>query len=51
MQDAFARFLGIELLEMADRTYVMESDQVVLGGAADELACDERVQTAYLGRV
>jgi branched-chain amino acid transport system ATP-binding protein len=37
-------------LELADRAYVMESGQVVLGGAADELACDERVQTAYLGK-
>jgi branched-chain amino acid transport system ATP-binding protein len=37
-------------LDLADRAYVMESGQVVLGGAADELACDERVQTAYLGK-
>jgi branched-chain amino acid transport system ATP-binding protein len=38
-------------LDLADRAYVMESGQVVLEGAADELACDERVQTAYLGKV
>jgi branched-chain amino acid transport system ATP-binding protein len=37
-------------LELADRAYVMESGRVVLEGAADELACDERVQTAYLGK-
>jgi branched-chain amino acid transport system ATP-binding protein len=37
-------------LELADRAYVMESGQVVLEGAAGELACDERVQTAYLGK-
>jgi ABC-type branched-subunit amino acid transport system ATPase component len=28
----------------------MESGRVVLEGVADELACDERVQTAYLGK-
>jgi branched-chain amino acid transport system ATP-binding protein len=38
-------------LDLADRAYVMESGRVVLEGAADELACDERVQTAYLGKV
>jgi branched-chain amino acid transport system ATP-binding protein len=38
-------------LELADRAYVLESGQVVLGGTADELACDERVQTAYLGKM
>jgi branched-chain amino acid transport system ATP-binding protein len=37
-------------LELADRAYVMESGQVVLEGAAAQLAADERVQTAYLGR-
>lgn len=37
-------------LELADRAYVMESGQVVLEGMAAELAADERVQTAYLGR-
>ena len=37
-------------LDLADRAYVLESGQVVLGGTADELVCDERVQTAYLGR-
>ena len=38
-------------LDLADRAYVMESGQVMLHGNADELACDERVQTAYLGKV
>jgi branched-chain amino acid transport system ATP-binding protein len=37
-------------LDLADRAYVMESGRVVLEGAAGELACDERVQTAYLGK-
>jgi branched-chain amino acid transport system ATP-binding protein len=37
-------------LDLADRAYVMESGQVVLEGAAAQLAADERVQTAYLGR-
>jgi branched-chain amino acid transport system ATP-binding protein len=37
-------------LELADRAYVLESGQVVLGGKAAELTADERVQTAYLGR-
>ncbi len=36
-------------LGLADRAYVMESGQVVLEGRAAELACDERVQRAYLG--
>jgi branched-chain amino acid transport system ATP-binding protein len=37
-------------LELADRAYVMESGQVVAEGPAAELARDERVQIAYLGR-
>ena len=37
-------------LELADRAYVMESGQVVAEGPAVELARDERVQIAYLGR-
>jgi branched-chain amino acid transport system ATP-binding protein len=37
-------------LELADRAYVMESGEVILEGPADELAADERVQAAYLGR-
>jgi len=37
-------------LELADRAYVMESGQVVAEGPAAELARDERVQVAYLGR-
>jgi branched-chain amino acid transport system ATP-binding protein len=37
-------------LDLADRAYVMESGRVVLEGAAGDLACDERVQTAYLGK-
>jgi branched-chain amino acid transport system ATP-binding protein len=39
------------VLELADRAYVMESGQIVLEGPASELAADERVQRAYLGRV
>jgi branched-chain amino acid transport system ATP-binding protein len=38
------------VLELADRAYVMESGQVMLEGTAAELAADERVQRAYLGR-
>jgi len=37
-------------LELADRAYVMESGQVVMEGKAAELAEDERMQTAYLGK-
>ena len=37
-------------LDLADRAYVMESGRVVLAGQASELAIDERVQKAYLGR-
>jgi len=37
-------------LDLADRAYVMESGQVVAEGTADQLAADERVQRAYLGR-
>jgi branched-chain amino acid transport system ATP-binding protein len=38
-------------LDLADRAYVMESGQVVVSGKADDLACDERVESAYLGKV
>jgi branched-chain amino acid transport system ATP-binding protein len=38
------------VLELADRAYVMESGHIVLEGPASELAADERVQRAYLGR-
>jgi branched-chain amino acid transport system ATP-binding protein len=37
-------------LELVDRGYVMESGRVVLEGAAADLASDERVQRAFLGR-
>lgn len=37
-------------LDLADRAYVMESGQVVAEGTAEQLAADERVQRAYLGR-
>jgi len=37
-------------LDLADRAYVLESGQVVLAGPARDLAADERVQAAYLGR-
>jgi branched-chain amino acid transport system ATP-binding protein len=38
------------VLELADRAYVIESGQVIAKGSAAEVAADERVQTAYLGR-
>jgi branched-chain amino acid transport system ATP-binding protein len=37
-------------LELADRAYVLESGQVACEGKASELADDERVQKAYLGK-
>jgi ABC-type branched-chain amino acid transport systems, ATPase component len=37
-------------LALADRAYVMESGQVVLEGKSSDLAVDERVQKAYLGK-
>jgi branched-chain amino acid transport system ATP-binding protein len=37
-------------LELADRAYVLESGRVACEGAAKELAGDERVQKAYLGK-
>jgi branched-chain amino acid transport system ATP-binding protein len=37
-------------LSLADRAYVLESGQIVLNGKAAELATDERVQSAYLGK-
>jgi branched-chain amino acid transport system ATP-binding protein len=38
-----------QVLELADRAYVMESGSVVLEGTGSDLAADERVQSAYLG--
>jgi branched-chain amino acid transport system ATP-binding protein len=37
-------------LELADRAYVLESGQVAFAGKASDLANDERVQKAYLGK-
>ncbi len=37
-------------LELADRAYVLESGRVACEGSAKELASDERVQKAYLGK-
>jgi branched-chain amino acid transport system ATP-binding protein len=37
-------------LELADRAYVLESGRVACEGNAKELADDERVQKAYLGK-
>ncbi|MBN2083958.1 MAG: ABC transporter ATP-binding protein [Anaerolineales bacterium] len=37
-------------LELADRAYVLESGRVACEGKARELASDERVQKAYLGK-
>ena len=36
-------------LSIAHRAYVMETGEIVLSGKAAELACDARVQAAYLG--
>jgi branched-chain amino acid transport system ATP-binding protein len=36
-------------LRLADRAYVLETGRVVLSGAADALAEDDRVREAYLG--
>jgi branched-chain amino acid transport system ATP-binding protein len=38
-------------LALADRGYVMESGQIILDGIASDLAIDERIQKAYLGKV
>lgn len=38
-----------QVLDLADRAYVLESGSVALDGDANELAADERVQAAYLG--
>jgi len=38
-------------LGLADRAYVMESGQVILEGSSASLAADERMQTAYLGKI
>jgi branched-chain amino acid transport system ATP-binding protein len=37
-------------LALADRAYVMEEGQVVLEGKSSDLASDQRVQKAYLGK-
>jgi branched-chain amino acid transport system ATP-binding protein len=37
-------------LDLADRAYVLESGRVALEGPAKQLAGDERVQKAYLGK-
>jgi branched-chain amino acid transport system ATP-binding protein len=37
-------------LALADRAYVMESGRVALEGKSSDLAVDERVQKAYLGK-
>jgi branched-chain amino acid transport system ATP-binding protein len=38
-----------QVLDLADRAYVLESGSVVLEGTGRELKADERVQSAYLG--
>jgi branched-chain amino acid transport system ATP-binding protein len=38
-------------LALADRAYVMEEGRVVLEGKSSDLASDQRVQKAYLGKV
>ncbi len=37
-------------LQYANRAYVMENSRILLSGSAEELARDERVVVAYLGR-
>jgi branched-chain amino acid transport system ATP-binding protein len=37
-------------LKLAHRAYVMEVGRIVLAGSAAELAADESVQNAYLGK-
>jgi branched-chain amino acid transport system ATP-binding protein len=37
-------------LRIADRAYVLETGNVALEGAAEELLADERVRSAYLGK-
>ena len=36
-------------LALADRAYLLETGRIVIGGAADDIARDERVRRAYLG--
>jgi branched-chain amino acid transport system ATP-binding protein len=36
-------------LKIAHQGYVLETGTVVLGGTGEELACDPRVQQAYMG--
>jgi branched-chain amino acid transport system ATP-binding protein len=38
-----------QVLEMADRGYVMENGQIVLAGSGQELLRNEHLQTHYLG--
>ena len=38
-----------QTLEMADRGYVMENGQIVLGGTGQELLANEHLRTHYLG--
>ena len=38
-----------QVLEMADRGYVMENGQIVLAGSGQELLHNEHLQTHYLG--
>lgn len=42
--------LATMALQCADRAYVMENSRILLSGSTDELANDERVIAAYLGR-
>jgi branched-chain amino acid transport system ATP-binding protein len=36
-------------LRLVDRAYVIESGEIVLDGAGEELLDDQRVRSAYLG--
>ena len=38
-----------QVLQIADRAYVLENGSLVLEGAAEEVFNNERIKTAYLG--
>jgi branched-chain amino acid transport system ATP-binding protein len=40
---------AVMALDLAHRAYVLENGQVTLSGLSKELACDEKVRSAYLG--
>jgi len=38
-----------QVLQIADRAYILENGSIVLEGAAEEVFNNERIKTAYLG--